>query len=203
MWKCPSTKCLKNVFFSKRTRFLPERKSSVRILFTLFVARPLLYITAVLKCIYSVLFLRKSLANVRLHKTTKVSVKMFSTERSRERNWHRRLSHLARCTIECSTICDTQTSLILTFSLKKQFFHSRYWSKQQICCTANGYNSVRCRSATLKLSTVVKHTSGSLLVKEFRESTDRPKSYSWNKLENQLYRKVAIHSYTWNALNNY
>ena len=47
----------------------------------------------------------------------------------------------------------------------------------------------------MKFSTVVKHILERLLVKEFRGSADRQKSYSRNRLENQLYRQVAIHSY--------
>ena len=169
--------------------------TSVWILLALFAARPLLYLTGVFKRTYSVPFLRKSLDNVRLHKTTKVSIKMFSTEWSRKKNRHRCMSHLVRCRMERSIRWDSQISLILTFSRIKYNFLSHHWSKQQVCCTANGYNSVRCCSTTLKFSTVEKHTSGSLLVKEFRESADRQKRCSWNKLENQLYRKVAIHSY--------
>ena len=39
----------------------------------------------------------------------------------------------------------------------------------------------------MKISIVVKHPWDSLLVKEFPESADKQKSYSWNKLENELY----------------
>jgi hypothetical protein len=76
------------------------------------------------------------------------------------------------------------------------YYLSDDWSKRWVCLTSNGHNSVKCRSIVMKFPTLLKHTSGSLLVKEFRKSVVMQKSYSRHKLGNQFKNQVASHSHT-------
>jgi hypothetical protein len=132
--KMSAYKVSENVFLTKRNRLFcrKERRSSK--FFSLFVTRPLLYLTGAFKFSRSLSFLRKSLDNARLHKTTKVSAKMFSTQRSRKKNRHCRVSYPVRCRMKSSTRRKTQASRILTSFPIEHHFLSDDCSKKCVSC---------------------------------------------------------------------